>query len=146
MYHLISILEPMSSKEILFPVRSHGLCGSLGNFFFQSYYSGFKPFISSSLYLPSMCHQSHIDSGMVFSLALFHILLPFHLKPYTCFGKTENLRLTYLWLVYWYKLSIIPSTGTDNNKRNFFVAFLNRVFFTLQDLTLSPRPQDQLSL
>lgn len=91
---LISILEPKCSKEILFPVRSHDLRGSLGNFFFQSYYSDFKPFISSSVRLPSMCHQSRIDSGMVFSSALFHILLPFHLKLYTyVFGKQK----TFVW-------------------------------------------------
>lgn len=106
-------------KEILFPVRSQDLCGSWGNFFFQSYYSGFKPFISSSVCLPSVCHHPRTDSGTVFSTALIHILLSFHLKPYTCFGKTEDLHLTYLWLVCWYKLSIIPSSGNDSNKRNF---------------------------
>lgn len=79
----------------------------------------FKPFISSSVCLPSVCHQPHTDSGTVFSAALIHILLSFHLKPYTCFGKTEDLHLTYLWLVCWYKLSIIPSSGNDSNKRNF---------------------------
>lgn len=76
----------MHSKETSIPVKSNDLCGYLSNIFsvllpsFQTTYL---------VCLLPMCRHSDMDSSMVFSSALFCILLSSHFKPYAyVLGKT----------------------------------------------------------